>query len=143
MLFRSLTIEAVGFYREAHPHIHFDLQLADSLPELFFDAVQIKRVLINLLDNAVTALDRGGIISVALACDPGRAGIVLQVADNGAGIPNEVKLRIFEPYFSTRKSGTGLGLAICQTIVREHGGDIRVTDADPAGTVFSVFLPLG
>ena len=50
---------------------------------------------------------------------------------------------IFEPYFSTSKSGTGLGLAICQTIVREHGGDIRVTDADPAGTVFSVFLPLG
>ena len=105
--------------------------------------MQIKRVLINLLDNAVTALDRGGIISVTLACDPGRAGIVLQVADNGAGIPNEVKLRIFEPYFSTSKSGTGLGLAICQTIVREHGGDIRVTDADPAGTVFSVFLPLG
>lgn len=139
----GLTTEAVGLYREAHPHIHFDLQLADSLPELFFDAVQIKRVLINLLDNAVTALDRGGIISVTLACDPGRAGIVLQVADNGAGIPNEVKLRIFEPYFSTSKSGTGLGLAICQTIVREHGGDIRVTDADPAGTVFSVFLPLG
>ena len=66
----------------------------------------------------------------------------LEVADDGPGISDEVKLRIFEPYFSTRKSGTGLGLAIAHTIVSEHGGTIRCRDNQPTGTVFTVELPL-
>ncbi len=66
----------------------------------------------------------------------------LAVADNGPGIPDEVKLRIFEPYFSTRKSGTGLGLAIAHTIVTEHNGVIRVFDNTPTGIVFAVELPM-
>ena len=60
----------------------------------------------------------------------------------GPGISEEIKLRLFEPYFSTRKSGTGLGLAIAHTIVAEHNGSISVFDNDPTGTVFSVELPL-
>jgi len=66
----------------------------------------------------------------------------LTVADNGPGLSDEVKLRVFEPYFSTRTTGTGLGLAIAQTIVHEHGGTIRVDDNQPTGAVFAVELPL-
>ena len=112
-----------------------DLQLTcrDAIPEFSFDAVQIKRVLINLLDNAVSVLADGGVIEVTFSSmnQPDRTW--LEVADNGPGITDEVKLRLFEPYFSTRKSGTGLGLAIAHTIVTEHNGAIRVHDNRPHG----------
>ena len=106
--------------------------------------MQVKRVLINLLDNAVTALGDGGAIEVRVGPAPERETpmAMLRVADNGPGIPADVRLRIFEPYFSTRKSGTGLGLAIAHTIVSEHGGTIRARDNHPTGTVFTVELPL-
>ena len=137
-----LTRDVVALYQEAHPQIHFVTNIAGELPVFFFDAVQMKRVLINLLDNAVSALDQGGEITVSLGYDTMQTYSILQVRDNGPGIPDSMKLRIFEPYFSTRKLGTGLGLAICQTIVSEHGGEIRVSDAEPSGTVFAVTLPL-
>ena len=99
-------------------------------------------MLINLLDNAVAALENTGEITVRLGCDNNKTNVILQVADNGAGIPDTMKMRIFEPYFSTRKSGTGLGLAICQTIINEHNGSIRMADNEPAGAVFTMILPL-
>ena len=112
------------------------------MPDFLFDAVQIKRVLINLLDNAVTVLGDKGAIAVTLSYDTANRRARLEFADDGPGIPDEVKLRIFEPYFSTRKSGTGLGLAIAHTIVTVHGGTIRVYDNAPLGAVFAVELPL-
>jgi len=66
----------------------------------------------------------------------------MEVRDNGPGIPYEVKLRLFEPYFSTKKSGTGLGLAISNTVIAEHGGTIKVRDNVPNGAVFIVELPI-
>ena len=139
-----LAEEVVFLYREAHRTLHFTCRVDPALVPFPFDAVQVKRVLINLLDNAVTVLGDGGAIEVRVGpapeSDPPMA--LLQVADNGPGIPAEVRLRIFEPYFSTRKSGTGLGLAIAHTIVSEHGGTIRCRDNQPTGTVFTVELPL-
>ena len=139
-----LAEEVVFLYREAHRTLQFTCRVDPALAPFPFDAVQVKRVLINLLDNAVTVLGDGGAIEVRVGpapeSDPPMA--LLQVADNGPGIPADVRLRIFEPYFSTRKSGTGLGLAIAHTIVSEHGGTIRCRDNQPTGTVFTVELPL-
>ena len=66
----------------------------------------------------------------------------MAVKDNGPGVADEDKPRLFEPYFSTKKSGTGLGLAIASTVVSDHGGQIRVTDNKPEGTIFTVELPI-
>lgn len=137
-----LVKEIIFLYQEAHKHLSITSNLNSTLPEFQFDAVQIKRVLINLLDNSVSVLGDGGAIKVALEYGSDPHLIRLEVADNGPGITDEVKLRIFEPYFSTRKSGTGLGLAIAHTIVTEHNGVIRTHDNFPTGTVFTVELPL-
>lgn len=138
----KLVQEMVVLYQEAHKQLTITCRIAPDLPEFLFDAVQIKRVLINLLDNAVSVLGDGGAVAVSLGLSEKADQARLEVADNGPGIPDEVKLRIFEPYFSTRKSGTGLGLAIAHTIVSEHGGFIRAYDNEPVGAVFAVELPL-
>ena len=139
-----LAEEVVFLYREAHRTLTITCRVDPALAPFPFDAVQVKRVLINLVDNAVAVLGDSGAIEVRVGpapeSDPPMA--LLQVADNGPGIPADVRLRIFEPYFSTRKSGTGLGLAIAHTIVSEHGGTIRCRDNQPTGTVFTVELPL-
>nr|WP_321464668.1 ATP-binding protein [uncultured Desulfobulbus sp.] len=137
-----LVREMVLLYQEAHKHLAISCDIDPRLPEFLFDAVQIKRVLINLLDNAVSVMGKEGHISVSLGFGQDDATARLEVADNGPGMSDEVKLRVFEPYFSTRKTGTGLGLAIAQTIVHEHGGLIRASDNLPAGAVFAVELPL-
>jgi two-component system, NtrC family, nitrogen regulation sensor histidine kinase NtrY len=136
-----LVEEVVFLYREAHKHLHIHCRVDPAIPEFSFDAVQIKRMLINLLDNAVTVLGDNGDIEVTLGYAAAPHHVRLEVADNGPGIAADVKLRIFEPYFSTRKSGTGLGLAIAHTIVSEHNGSIRTRDNSPTGTVFTVELP--
>ncbi|MCW5198822.1 HAMP domain-containing protein, partial [Desulfobulbus sp. F3] len=136
----ALAADTLVLYREAHKHIAFSLE-QDEIPPFAFDPVQIRRVLINLLDNAVSVLGSGGSISIAIHLEQDQRSVVLTVSDNGPGIPEEVKRRLFEPYFSTRKSGTGLGLAIANTIVSEHNGSIRVQDNQPSGTAVVVELP--
>jgi len=113
-----------------------------EIPIFDFDAEQIKRCLINLLDNGVAVLPDGGKIDVELTVNTFAQSVLLKVFDDGPGISKEHKLRLFEPYFSTKKSGTGLGLAIVSTIVNDHGGYIRVQDNTPAGSVFTIELPL-
>ena len=98
--------------------------------------------MINLLDNAVAVLPDGGTIEIELSLDKEKENVFLKVSDDGPGISNENKLKLFEPYFSTKKTGTGLGLAIVSTIVSDHSGYIRVQDNDPAGSVFIIELPL-
>ncbi len=138
--FVSLASDTLVLYREAHKHITFRLE-HDEIQFFSFDPVQIRRVLINLLDNAVSVLGEGGAVLISIRHDPGQQMVIVTVSDNGPGIPEEVKRRLFEPYFSTRKSGTGLGLAIANTIVSEHNGSIRVQDNAPTGTTVTVELP--
>jgi two-component system nitrogen regulation sensor histidine kinase NtrY len=136
----TLITDTLILYKEAHKHIEFSTDIDADIPPFLFDPVQIKRVLINLLDNAVGVLPEGGEIHIGLNC--GKDSVLLSVADNGPGIDNHVKTRLFEPYFSTRKSGTGLGLAITHTIIAEHNGSITVQDNAPTGSVFTVELPI-
>lgn len=138
----SLTEDTLILYQEAHKHISFSCTASENIPLFNFDAEQIKRSIINLLDNAVAVLPDSGKIDIDLSVQPESQNVVIKVADNGPGISKENKLKLFEPYFSTKKSGTGLGLAIVSTIVSDHGGYIRVLDNDPHGSVFVIELPL-
>ena len=110
--------------------------------DIDFDRKQIKRVMINLLENGIAVLPDGGEISINVSTDDENKNILIRVADNGPGVKDDDKLRLFEPYFSTKKSGTGLGLAIANAIIADHGGSIRVEDNIPKGTVFIIELPL-
>jgi len=106
------------------------------------DGDQFKRVLINLIDNALEAVDRRGAIVVRMGPASGADKFRIEVADDGPGIRSEDKERLFQPYFSTRKNGTGLGLAIADRIITEHGGSIQVMDNAPRGSVFTIDLPV-
>jgi two-component system nitrogen regulation sensor histidine kinase NtrY len=140
----GISEEALGLYRGAHPDIDFELEIETNIPIFDLDREQMSRVLINLMENAVAAVrdrDEKGQIVVRLSYDEILKIVRLEVEDNGVGVPSEHRLRLFEPYFSTKKGGTGLGLAIVSTIVADHNGYIRVQDNQPHGTRIIVELP--
>ncbi len=138
----ALTEDTLVLYQEGHKHITFNFTAEPDIPLFYFDAEQIKRSIINLLDNAVAVLPDNGKIDIDISLQPESQNVLIIVADNGPGISKDNKLKLFEPYFSTKKSGTGLGLAIVSTIVSDHGGYIRVLDNDPHGSVFVIELPI-
>jgi two-component system nitrogen regulation sensor histidine kinase NtrY len=137
--------EALVLFREGHREIDFVWTPASDLPLLELDRAALARALVNLLDNAVAACSgvegERGRIAISTAFDP-RAGVVrLEVGDNGVGISDEMKGRVFEPYFSTKRDGTGLGLAIVSAIVADHHAYVRVRDNPPRGTRFVIEFP--
>ncbi|RLB73657.1 MAG: PAS domain-containing sensor histidine kinase, partial [Deltaproteobacteria bacterium] len=133
--------ECVTLYREAHKRVSFQQSLDQQLPDTLFDREQIKRVIINLLENAIAAIAGEGTIQLESYYNHELKIITITVADSGCGIPAEDKARLFEPYFSTKKTGTGLGLAIVSTIIADHNGYIRVRDNKPKGSLFIIELP--
>ncbi len=139
----ALVEEGLFLFQEAHKNIVFRFLPGAGLPPVNLDREQIKRVLINLLDNAVAAIDgQAGQVEIVTSHDPGLQVARLELADNGIGIRPEDRGRLFEPYFSTKRSGTGLGLAIVSKIVADHNGYIRVRDNEPRGTRFVIELPV-
>jgi two-component system, NtrC family, nitrogen regulation sensor histidine kinase NtrY len=137
----EITLEAVNLFRAAHEKIHFQIDLAEDFPKLKLDRSQLKRLLINLFDNAVAAMAGEGRIEVSTVHDRERGVYRLSVADEGCGITESALTQLFEPYFSTKVEGTGLGLAIVQRIVTDHGGFVRVAANQPRGTRFSIEFP--
>jgi two-component system nitrogen regulation sensor histidine kinase NtrY len=134
--------ESIALYRHNFSHITFEVEQTEDIPLLNLDGDQFKQVMINLLDNAIHALDGvGGTISVKLFYDPILKIVRLECSDTGHGLSSEDKLRVFEPYYSKKEKGTGLGLAIVASIVADHQGFIRVRDNSPRGTVFIIELP--
>jgi two-component system nitrogen regulation sensor histidine kinase NtrY len=138
----EMVREILVFYEESHGYITFRQIVEQDIPRFDFDRTQMKRVLINLLENSIAVLQEDGVIEIVLSYDREKQAVLMAVKDNGPGVADEDKPRLFEPYFSTKKSGTGLGLAIASTVVADHGGQIRVTDNRPRGTVFTVELPM-
>ncbi len=139
----ALIRETLTLYQEAHRGVRFNFTSDDRLPQLKIDRDQIKRVLINILENSVAAMDEQGIIEISSSYDTELKMASIIIADNGPGIPPEDKSRLFEPYFSTKKTGTGLGLAIVSSIISDHNGFVRVRDNEPRGACFVVELPAG
>ncbi len=137
----EIVKEALFLFQEGHKGISFQFQRGD-IPLLQLDRDQVKRVLINLLDNAVAAVEERGEVKISTAYEPSFGIVRLEVADNGCGLAPEVKAKIFEPYFSTKKEGTGLGLTIVSAIVADHRGYIRVRPNEPKGTRFIIELPV-
>jgi len=140
----EIISSSLGLFKEAHRDISFHFFPDPALPVFKVDREQMKRVFINILDNAVAAVDGGGVIEVEVKYDASLQMVTLEVRDNGCGVPDEDKPKLFEPYFSTKKSGTGtgLGLAIVNAIISDHNGYIRVRDNHPKGTKFIIDLPL-
>ncbi|MBT8341789.1 MAG: HAMP domain-containing protein, partial [Desulfatitalea sp.] len=137
----SIIEETVALYKEGHPAIGFTVRLPENLPRMNLDRQQIKQALINLVDNAVAAIREDGHISIVVSSDPILKMVRLEVADDGIGISNEDKIRLFEPNFSTKKTGMGLGLTIVNSIITDHGGLISAQDNYPKGAKFVIELP--
>jgi signal transduction histidine kinase len=122
-------------------HVKAVNKCAVPLPVVVAHRPSLQRVLVNLIDNALDAMNGGG--TVTISCEKSAGGVAVTISDTGAGIPAEILPKIFDIFFSTKApgQGTGLGLAICQEIVNAHGGTLRVESAVGAGTQVRIFLP--
>src|SRR6202011_5663702 len=141
--------DAAGAVREvvtfARPAIEqagctVELHVDEALPAALFDESQLRQALLNLLRNAREAMPKGGPIDVRVEAQG--MSVVVSVDDRGGGIPEEIRARVFDPFFSTKGEGTGLGLAITRHIVEAHGGTVTCEAREGGGTRFRVALPL-
>ena len=119
------------------------LDLQDDLPPVYVDPKQIQQVLLNLILNAIQAMQSGGVLTIKteLVRTGAQQWVKLSIADTGQGIPAQILGKIFTPFFTTKAQGTGLGLAICHKLVAQQGGSIWVESEDGKGTVFNIELP--
>jgi signal transduction histidine kinase len=140
---RELIDQAVDSLRGDAPEgIRFEVE-GERPIEIECDEREIRRLLLNILDNAVRSIDGRGMVRLSTESGPGIVSIA--IADTGCGISEKIGRRIFEPFFTTREvgSGTGLGLAIAYAIARRHRGEITVTSIEGRGSTFTVTLPRG
>jgi len=138
----ALINEVTDLYKN-HKSVKITIDAPDNLPPVGLDPQQFKRVMMNLFENAITAMDGNGSIEITIDEMDERDNIlVMEISDTGTGIDDTDKDRLFLPYFSTKRDGTGLGLAISHRIIAEHGGTISVADNVPRGSTFIIKLPV-
>ena len=147
-----MLADALSLYEGLFQQIRIERRFDETMPLVRIDVEQIRRVAINLIDNAVEALGGAGAaaapgraaptIVVETRHEPAQGVARLVVSDNGPGIPVADRDKLFMPYYSTKRRGSGLGLAIVRRIVVEHGGNVEVEENEPSGTRFIVDLPL-
>ncbi len=139
----EVILEVIGFLENEALHHNVDvrLQLADDLPQISSDHGQLQQTFLNILNNAFSAVEDGGMVVIATwEHDADTVGVSIE--DNGVGMSEETRSHIFEPFFSTREGyGTGLGLSITYGIIKKLGGNIEVQSKEEEGTTFTVFLP--
>jgi nitrogen fixation/metabolism regulation signal transduction histidine kinase len=140
----SIVETALAMFNGRLDNIRVRTFLAPALPNVMADPEAIKRVLANLVDNAAEAMQDSLLreIHISTALVGSRDAVEISVADTGHGVTQELKERLFLPYFSTKKRGTGLGLAIVSRIIEDHHGSIRVEENQPVGARFVVELPV-
>jgi len=137
----GLIMEVVGLFSHEKTQISHDLD--PRIPILPLDKGQLKQAFTNLIKNALQAmegLDREGRIKVTASLD--KEKVLISIEDNGCGIPEENRKRLFEPYFTTKKQGSGIGLALTERIINLHGARILFTSREGEGTVFKIILPI-
>ena len=138
--------DVIGFVRH-HSNletIQIETRLADRLPPVLMDEKKIKQVLINLLMNAIHAVERNGAIKIATGINESASRVTVEVSDTGHGIDRKNLTRIFDPFFTTKPTGegTGLGLSVSYGIIKGHGGNITVKSEPGKGAAFTLFLPI-
>lgn len=139
-LFQQDILPLFDSIQKLYAHIKMKVEVPEGPVELNFDFDYLKRVMINLIDNAIAAAGDEKPIEINIV-DTRDNFVLIRVTDYGEGISPENLVKIFEPYFSTKRSGVGLGLAICKNIIKEHGGRIEVRSEIGKGTTFSIYLP--
>jgi len=137
----ALITDTLTLYDGIFSDMTITPRFGEGVPLVRLDVEQIRRVIINLVDNAIEATERKGAIVVETALDDSNQLVRIVVADNGPGIPASEREKLFLPYYSTKRRGSGLGLAIVRRIIAEHGGSIEVGDNTPHGTRFTIELP--
>ena len=124
-------------------------EFGDDLPKVWIDREQMKQVFMNLILNAIQAMQEGGSISISTravsrnSAEPSGEFVQVEVRDTGIGIPEENVQHIFDPFFTSKDEGSGLGLAVSHQIVQEHGGFVTVESTVGKGTAFFVHVPVG
>jgi two-component system nitrogen regulation sensor histidine kinase NtrY len=136
-----LLDDVLALYSGLFSSVTLCARYGGDIPKLSVDPEQLRRVVINLVDNAIEAMDRQGRIDISTLADPANSVVRIVVADDGPGIPLAERDKLFLPYYSTKQRGSGLGLAIVRRIIAEHGGSIEVGDNAPRGTRFTIELP--
>jgi two-component system nitrogen regulation sensor histidine kinase NtrY len=137
----QLLAETLALYDGLFSEVTIERRFAHDVKAVRLDPEQIRRVMINLVDNAAEAMERRGCIVVETQRDAANNVVRIIVADNGPGIPPAERDKLFLPYYSTKGRGSGLGLAIVRRIIAEHGGSIEVADNQPSGSRFTIELP--
>jgi PAS domain S-box-containing protein len=141
----EIVRQTVDLYEDRFANLKIEAGVGENLPNVMLDAEQLKRVFVNLIDNAIEAFDKtqeDKRIFIKTFHDAARDLIVAEISDNGNGIPPSDFQKLFQPYFSTKNRGTGLGLAIVQRIVSEHHGRIKAVSNQPRGARFIIELPV-
>jgi len=140
----SIVEGTLAMFNGRLDNIRVQTSLAKDLPKVMADPEAIKRALANLVDNAAEAMQGSMLreIQISTSLVASRDAVEITVADTGHGVTQELKERLFLPYFSTKKRGTGLGLAIVSRIIEDHHGSIRVEENQPVGARFVVELPV-
>jgi two-component system nitrogen regulation sensor histidine kinase NtrY len=136
-----LIADTLTLYAGLFADVTIEQQFAAGVPLVRIDPEQIRRVIINLVDNAIEAMGRRGCIVVETQRDQSNSVVRIIVSDNGPGIPPADRDKLFLPYYSTKGRGSGLGLAIVRRIIAEHGGSIEAGENLPHGTRFTIELP--
>ncbi len=140
----DVIVQVVALYKDRLDDVVLESKLSAELPPTMIDTEQMKRVFVNLIDNAVEAFDKlqeEKIVTITSRYDVARDLIVAEISDNGRGIAPADLQKLFQPYFSTKGRGTGLGLAIVNRIITEHNGKIKAVANQPRGARFIVELP--
>ena len=133
--------DTLSLYKDIRKGIKFLINYDSKIDIINVDHEQFKRVFINLIENSIDAVNGNGIIEIDTSLTKDSKTVRIEVKDNGIGIPDENKDKLFLPYFSTKKKGSGLGLAIANRIVVDHSGIIRIEDNQPRGAKFIIELP--
>jgi signal transduction histidine kinase len=138
----GLVNNALDMLKTKYQHVDIVTDVSDDLPLVLVDSGQIERTLINLLDNACCVARSRVTLVARRASGPTTCALLVDIRDDGPGIPEGIQKRIFEPFFTTKAKGTGLGLAIARDLARINGGDLRLRSSGSEGTVFRLCLAL-
>jgi signal transduction histidine kinase len=128
-------------------NIKLQTDFEKHLPKLRFDQAELRQVLLNVMMNGLQAMSEGGLLLIKACClvedsISGNERMLIQIVDEGPGIPPNLRQKVFEPFFTTKAGGTGLGLAICNSIVKRYNGEIWIEQAEGGGTEVKISLPI-